>query len=84
MRLSCAAINSIRTRICELRNQVSHVAASAAQQSSATAEISGSMRGITGVIREAAEGADETTSAAARMAASSAELQQMVSRFRIH
>jgi methyl-accepting chemotaxis protein len=42
------------------------------------------MHGITSVIREAAQGADETKIAAAQMASSSAELQQMVSKFRIN
>ncbi len=84
VRLSCEAIVSIRTKICELRNQVSHVASAAAQQSSSTVAISDSMHGITSVIREAALGADETKTAASQMAASSAELQQMVSKFRIN
>jgi len=84
VRLSCETIAAIRSKICELRNQVSHVASAAAQQSTATADISGSMHGIASVIRGAAEGASETKSAAARMAASSSELQQMVSKFRIN
>ena len=83
VKLSCAAITSIREKICELRNQVSQVASAAAQQSSSTSAISGSMRGITEVINEAAMGAAETKAAAAQMASSSAELQQMVSKFRI-
>jgi len=84
VRLSCAAISSIREKICELRNQVSLVASAAAQQSTSTVAISDSMHGITSVIREAAHGADETKASAAQMTASSTELQQMVSKFRIN
>jgi len=84
VRLSCDAIVSIREKICELRSQVSHVAEASAQQSGSTVAISDSMHGITSVIREAAQGADETKAAAAQMATSSAELQQMVSKFRIN
>lgn len=84
VRLSCVAISSIREKIGELLGQVSHVASAAAQQSSSTVAISDSMRGITSVIREAAHGAEETKGAAAQMAASSTELQQMVSKFRIN
>ena len=84
VRLSCEAIGSIREKIGELLSQVSHVASAAAQQSSSTVAISDSMHGITSVIREAAHGADETRNAAAQMAASSTELQQMVSKFRIN
>ncbi|SJZ37707.1 Methyl-accepting chemotaxis protein [Trichlorobacter thiogenes] len=84
VRLSCEAISTIREKICELLSQVSHVASAAAQQSSSTVAISDSMHGITSVIREAAQGADETKIAAAQMASSSAELQQMVSKFRIN
>ena len=84
VRQSCDAIVTIREKICELLSQVSHVASAAAQQSSSTVAISDSMHGITSVIREAAQGADETKAAAAQMASSSAELQQMVSKFRIN
>ena len=84
VRLSCDAIVSIREKICELRSQVSYVAESSARQSSSTVSISDSMHGITSVIREAAQGADETRTAAAQMASSSVELQQMVSKFRIN
>jgi methyl-accepting chemotaxis protein len=84
VRQSCEAIVTIREKICELLGQVSHVASAAAQQSSSTVAISDSMHGITSVIREAAQGADETKIAAAQMASSSAELQQMVSKFRIN
>jgi methyl-accepting chemotaxis protein len=84
VRQSCEAIVTIREKICELLSQVSHVASAAAQQSSSTVAISDSMHGITSVIREAAQGADETKTAAAQMASSSAELQQMVSKFRIN
>ncbi|MDK9716690.1 MAG: methyl-accepting chemotaxis protein [Trichlorobacter sp.] len=84
VRLSCEAISSIREKICELLSQVSHVASASAQQSNSTVAISDSMHGITSVIREAAQGADETKIAAAQMASSSSELQQMVSKFRIN
>lgn len=82
VRLSCAAVSSIREKICALRNKVAEVAAAAAQQSASTNAISGSMHSITTVIHEAARGADETRSAASRMTDSSLELQQMVSKFR--
>jgi len=80
-RLSCEAIISIRQKIGELQQHVAQVAQAADLQSSSTAGISENMHHITGVVSEAASGAEETRASANQLAGSASELQQMVARF---
>jgi len=83
-RKSCDAIGAIRSQIGILHDQVAQVATAATEQSSTTAAMTGNVHMIANVIKEAADGAEETKSAADELARASADLQQVVSSFHLH
>ena len=82
-RRSRDVISSIKNRIVDLQQQVCQVASAASEQSNSTVAISGSIHSIATVIRDAANGAEQSRSAAVQMSSTSADLQQTVSKFKI-
>ena len=82
-RRSCEAIGAIRSQIGILHEHVAQVATAATEQSATTSAMTGNVHLITGVIKDAATGAEETQAAASELACASNSLQQVVSRFRL-
>jgi len=80
---SSRAIATIKEHMEPLSEYVSNVATSAEEQSATTATITERMRQIASIIHEAASGAHDTEGAANALASSAAELQEMVSRFKL-
>jgi len=80
---SCDAIAGIRREIELLHDHVSHVATAATEQSATTSDLTRNMHLISGVLREAASGAEQTKESAKGFAQSSDSLQQMVNQFTI-
>ena len=80
---SCKAIAGIRQEIQLLNEQVSHVATAATEQTATTADITRNMHLISGVLQEAAGGAEQTKSSAQEFTRSSNNLQQMVNQFTV-
>ncbi|HBB69334.1 MAG TPA: methyl-accepting chemotaxis protein, partial [Geobacter sulfurreducens] len=83
MHLSRQAIGAIKEHIAPLIDHVSQVAIAAEEQSATTASITENIHRIALVIRDAAQGAQQTETAAADLAQSATELQQMVNRFKL-
>jgi len=83
VQLSSQAIGTIREHIVPLIDHVSQVATAAEEQSATSHSITESMRRISDVIHDAASGAHRTEQAAAELARSAHELQQMVNRFKL-
>jgi methyl-accepting chemotaxis protein len=81
--LSSQAIHSIKEQIAPLIDYVSQVATAAEEQTATSMNITESMHRISKVIQEAASGAQRTEQAAAELARSANELQQMVNRFKL-
>jgi methyl-accepting chemotaxis protein len=80
---SSEAIGEIRSHIAQLVENVSQVATAAEEQSATTAQIFDSMRNISQVVHDAAGGAHRTEQAAAELASSAAQLQQLANRFKL-
>jgi methyl-accepting chemotaxis protein len=80
---SSRAIGSIQEQIGPLLEYVSQVATAAEEQSATSASITGSMRQITGVVHDAANGAQNSERAAAELARSAKDLKDVVSRFKL-
>ncbi|ANA40889.1 MULTISPECIES: methyl-accepting chemotaxis protein [Geobacter] len=83
MHLSRQAIGAIKEHIAPLIDHVSQVAIAAEEQSATTASITENIHRIALVIRDAAQGAQQTETAAADLAQSAVELQRMVNRFKL-
>ena len=83
VQLSSQAISTIQEQIAPLIEYVAQVATAAEEQSATSSSITDSMHRIAGVIRDAADGAHQTEQAAAELARSANELQQMVNRFKL-
>ncbi len=83
VQLSSQAIGTIKQHIVPLIDHVSQVATAAEEQSATSHSITESMRHISEVIHDAAGGAHQTEQAAAELARSAHELQQMVNRFKL-
>jgi len=77
------ALQDILDQINAVTLQVSQMATAAEQQTAATAEISSNMQLITEVIHDAATGAEESASAAGRLAKMAEELQNLAGHFRL-
>ena len=77
------AIRQILQQIEAVNLQVNQIATAAEEQTATTSEIAGNMYRITEVIQETSNGAQESAAAAQRQAALAAELQAVVSRFKI-
>ncbi|HEY5514411.1 MAG TPA: methyl-accepting chemotaxis protein [Geomonas sp.] len=80
---SSRAIGSIKEQIAPLLEYVSQVATAAEEQSATSANITESMRQITGVVHDAAAGAHDSERAAAELARSALALKNVVNRFRL-
>jgi methyl-accepting chemotaxis protein len=80
---SSRAIGSIQEQIGPLLEYVSQVATAAEEQSATSANITDSMRQITGVVHDAAKGAQHSERAAAELARSAKDLKDVVSRFKL-
>ena len=80
---SSRAIGSIKEQIGPLLEYVSQVATAAEEQSATSANITESMRQITGVVHDAATGAHHSEQAAAELARSAQDLKAVVGRFRL-
>jgi len=78
------AIQQILEQIETVNMQVNQIATAAEEQTATTSEIAGNMHQITDVIQQTSRGAKESSSAALRLSALAAELQQALSRFRIN
>ncbi|MBI2354743.1 MAG: methyl-accepting chemotaxis protein [Deltaproteobacteria bacterium] len=83
VQLSSQAIGAIKAHIAPLIEHVSQVATAAEEQSATSMNITESMRRISDVINDAANGAQRTEQAAAELSRSATELQQMVNRFKL-
>ncbi|GAB7024794.1 methyl-accepting chemotaxis protein [Geotalea toluenoxydans] len=83
VQLSTQAISTISEQIAPLVERVSQVATAAEEQSATSAGITESMQRISQIIHSAATGAHETAKAAAVLASSSSNLEQMVNRFKL-
>jgi len=83
VQLSSQAIGTIKEHIIPLIDHVSQVATAAEEQSATSSTITESIRHISEVIHDAAAGAHRTEQAAAELARSAQELQQMISRFKL-
>ncbi|WP_243373744.1 methyl-accepting chemotaxis protein [Geotalea sp. SG265] len=83
VRFSNQAISTIAEQMAPLVARVSQVATAAEEQSATSAGITESMQHIARIIHSAAAGAHETAKAAAVLADSSANLEQMVNRFKL-
>jgi methyl-accepting chemotaxis protein len=77
------AIGQLLDQIEAVNHQVNQIAAAAEEQTTTTSEISANMHKITDVVQQTSRGAQETSSAANRLSLLAAELQRVVSRFRI-
>jgi methyl-accepting chemotaxis protein len=77
------AIGSIKEQIAPLLEYVAQVATAAEEQSATSANITESMRQITGVVHDAAKGAHHSEQAAADLARAALDLKTVVSRFRL-
>jgi methyl-accepting chemotaxis protein len=77
------AIGFIQEQIAPLLEYVSQVATAAEEQSATSSTITESMRQITGVVHDAAQGAQQSELAAANLAGSAQELQTVVNKFRL-
>ena len=80
---SSRAIGSIKEQIAPLMEHVSQVAIAAEEQSATSANITESMRQITGVVHDAAAGAHHSEQAATELARSALALKSVVSRFKL-
>ena len=80
---SSLAIGSIKEQIAPLLEYVAQVATAAEEQSATSANITESMRQITGVVHDAAAGAQQSELAAADLARSAQDLKTVVNRFRL-
>jgi len=80
---SSRAIGSIKEQIAPLLEYVAQVATAAEQQSATSATITDSMRQIIGVVQDASTGANDSARAAAELARSARDLQEMVNRFKL-
>ena len=80
---SSLAIGSIKEQIAPLLEYVSQVATAAEEQSATSANITESMRQITGVVHDAASGAQHSEQAAADLARSALDLTTVVNRFKL-
>ena len=80
---SSRAIGSIKEQIGPLLEYVSQVATAAEEQSATSANITESMRQITGVVHDTATGALYSEQAATELARSAQELKAVVSRFKL-
>jgi methyl-accepting chemotaxis protein len=80
---SSNAIGSIKEQIGPLLEYVSQVATAAEEQSATSASITESMRQITGVVHDAADGARHSEQAASDLARSALDLKTVVSRFKL-
>jgi methyl-accepting chemotaxis protein len=78
------AIGQLLDQIEAVNHQVNQIAAAAEEQTTTTSEISANMHKITDVVQQTSRGAQETSSAANRLSLLAAELQRVVSRFRIN
>lgn len=83
VRLSNDAIRTIAEQMAPLVERVSQVATAAEEQSATSAGMTDSMQHISQTIHQAATGARETASAAAVLSLSSANLEEMVNRFKL-
>jgi methyl-accepting chemotaxis protein len=83
VQLSSQAIGTIKEQIVPLIDHVSQVATAAEEQSATSNSITERIRNISEVIHDAANGAHRTEQAAAELARSAHELQQMVNRFKL-
>jgi methyl-accepting chemotaxis protein len=77
------AIREILEQIQAVAMQVHQIATAAEEQTATTSEISGSMHQITDVVQQTARGAQDSAAEAQRLAALAADLQRMVSRFKV-
>ena len=80
---SSHAICSIKEQIGPLLEYVAQVATAAEEQSATSANITESMRQITGVVHDAASGAHHSEQAAAELARSALALKTVVGRFKL-
>jgi methyl-accepting chemotaxis protein len=67
----------------QVGEMVTHIAAAAAQQSSATEEINGSMEQIAQLVKESAEGAQQSAKACQDLSGLAMDLQKMVGNFKL-
>jgi methyl-accepting chemotaxis protein len=77
------AIRQILDQIEAVDHQVNQIATAAEEQTATTSEIAANMHQITDVVQQTSRGAHESASAANRLSVLAAELQRVVSRFRI-
>jgi len=80
---SSRAIGSIKEQIGPLLEYVAQVATAAEEQSATSANITESMRQITGVVHDAATGAQHSEQAASELALSAQALKTVVGRFKL-
>jgi len=80
---SSQAITFIKEQIAPLLEYVEQVATAVEQQSATSATITASMQQITGVVHDAAQGANQSEQAAANLAHSARELNTVVNRFKL-
>jgi methyl-accepting chemotaxis protein len=80
---SSRAIGSIKEQIAPLLEYVAQVATAAEEQSATSTTINESMRHIIGVVHDAESGAHDSAQAAAELARSARNLQEMVNRFKL-
>jgi methyl-accepting chemotaxis protein len=80
---SGTAIRQILDQIEAVDHQVNQIATAAEQQTATTSEISANMHQITDVVHQTSRGAQESAAAAKRLSTLAAELQRVVSRFKI-
>lgn len=78
------AISQIYEQIEAVNMQVNQIATAAEEQTATTSEIAGNMHQITEVVQQTSRGAQESSDAARRLSSLAADLQQVVSRFRIN